>query len=149
MARSKKPRKKYKPKNIRVPLLVGVDSVYRPLERIVDQLERDGTINTSSRGTPMFQDINGLWFASAPAISGIIDFCEMYNRRHDKSLPILAMSELRIALDYSMPVFQRTLNAIKADVVVIRKELSLADPDDLLDILQQTRIKEQFDLIAA
>ena len=149
MARSQKPRKKYVPKDVRVPLLVGVDSVYRPLERIVDQLERDGTINTSARGTPMFQDINGLWFASAPAISGIVDFLEMYNRRHDKSLPILAMSELRIALDYSMPVWQHTLNRIKADVVVIRKELSLADPDDLLDILRQTQIKEAFELNAA
>lgn len=149
MARSQKPRKKYVPKDVRVPLLVGVDSVYRPLERIIEQIERDGTVNTSQRGTPMFQDINGLWFASAAAISGIVDFVEMYNRRHHTTLPILAMSELRIALDYAMPVFEHTLSRLKADLVVIRKELSLADPDDLVDILRQTQIKEQLDLIAA
>ena len=149
MARSQKPRKKYVPKDIRTPMLVGVDLVFRPLEAILDQIEHDGTINASRRGVPMFKAGDGIWYASGPAIEGIITHLEMYCTRHKKTLPLDALRELRIALDYDMPVFKRTIDGIKESLPIIRKELSFANPDDQVDLLTQAQIKEAFELNAA
>ncbi len=55
MAKSKKPRKPYRPRDVRTPMLVGTDLVLRPLEAIIEQIDRDGTVNASRRGVPIFQ----------------------------------------------------------------------------------------------
>ena len=147
MAQSQKPRKPYKPREIRAPMIVGTDLVLRPLEAIIDQIERDGTVNTSGKGVPMFQAGDGKWYDTADAIDGVIVHFEMYAMRHTIDLPLDALRELHVALKYQVPVFERTMTGLRHALPVLRRALALSDPDDAVDILTQAQIK--FELEAA
>lgn len=149
MAQSKKPRRPYKPRAVRTPMIVGTDLVMRPLEAIIDQISRDGTVDASSRGVPMFKASDGMWYDSAAAIEGIVWHFEMFAIRHKIELPIEPLRELHIALKYCVPVFERTVTGCKLALPELRRAMSLADPDEQLDILMQAQIKEQLQGVAA
>ncbi len=145
MAQSKKPRKPYKPRAVRTPMIVGTDLVLRPLERIIEQICIDGTTNVSRRGTPVFQNGSSEWFDSAEAIDGVILFCEMYAHRVQITMPLDAIRELSKAFRYCMPIFERTINGVNVAMPVLRRIISAADPEVVLDILRQTQIKIELD----
>lgn len=145
MGQSQKPRRKYRPKDVRTPMLVGTDLVLRPLERIIEQICIDGTTNVSRRGTPMFQNGSSEWFDTAEAIDGVILHLEMYSLRTGIAVPLDALRELHIAFKYAVPIFERTLDGVTAAMPVLRRIMSAADPDVMLDILRQTQIKIELD----
>ena len=149
MAQSKKPRKPYRARKIRTPMIVGADLVMRPLEQIVDQIERDGTVDASPKGVPMFKAGDGRWYDSAAAIEGVIWHFEMFSIRHNLTLPLDALRELHIALKYQVPVFERTVKGLKEAMPELRCAMSLADPEEQLDILLQAQIKEELQKVAA
>lgn len=148
MGQSQKPRRKYRPKDVRTPMLVGTDLVLRPLERIIEQIERDGTVNASRRGVPIFQQ-DGKWYETAAAIEGVIWHFETFAARHQIDLPLDALRELHTALKYLVPVFERTLTGVKAALPVLRRAMSLADPDEQIDILMGAQIRAEQERIAA
>ncbi|KAG0752367.1 hypothetical protein G6F22_021897 [Rhizopus arrhizus] len=73
MTHARKPRRKqYRPRAVRAPMLVATDLVLRPLEAIIDQINRDGTVHTDAKGIPQFRAGDGKWYESAGAIEGVI-----------------------------------------------------------------------------
>ena len=97
----------------------------------------------------MFKASDGMWYDSAAAIEGIVWHFEMFAIRHKIELPIEPLRELHIALKYCVPVFERTVTGCKLALPELRRAMSLADPDEQLDILMQAQIKEQLQGVAA
>ncbi|MBV7482484.1 hypothetical protein [Bordetella sp. BOR01] len=139
--REKRRNKPYRQRAKYAPMLVATDLVLRPLERIIDQLKRDGTAITDGKGYPVFQAGDGQWYPSADAIEGVIWHLEMYCTRHGRELPLGGLRDLHIALKYIKPVMESTLAKLDQDMPVLRRAMSMAKPDDQVDLLQQTRIK--------
>ncbi len=148
MARSQKPRHPHRIKAVRTPMIVGTDLVLRPLEQIIDQIERDGTVNVSAKGAAQFQSGDGQWYDTAAAIEGIVVHFEMFAMRHDLDLPLDALRELHVALKYCVPVFERTLTGLQHALPVLRRAMATACPDDQVDILTQSMIKFEFEKTA-
>lgn len=89
----------------RLPMLIKAQQTLAPLEAIIDQIERDGTITTDARGTPIFHCVaDGEWYASAPAISGMADFFDMWATRHGSPFKAAALRQLANRLDVGMPI---------------------------------------------
>ncbi|MFY1847923.1 hypothetical protein [Achromobacter dolens] len=84
MTHARKPRRKqYRPRPARLPMLIKAQQTLAPLEAIIDQIDRDGTVTTNARGVPIFLCLeDGEWYASAPAIAGMADFFDMWATRH-------------------------------------------------------------------
>ncbi|CAP41281.1 hypothetical protein [Bordetella petrii] len=143
--REKRRNKPYRPRAVHTPMLVATDLVLRPLEQIIDQLERDGTVTTDAKGYAVFQAGDGQWYPSDEAIEGVIWHFEMFCTRHGRELPLDGLRELHIALHYIKPVMESTVVKLKDAMPVLRRAMAMADPDDQLDLLQQTRIKAEME----
>ena len=102
-------------KPIPVPMIVKMNTVLSPLEDILDQLERDGTVNTDERGTPIFKAApENAWFAMVPALLGVVDMFGMWAKRHNKTFDLTALEQLAHKLEYGMPVTERDTGAVRA-----------------------------------
>lgn len=134
--------KRYVPRPVRTPMLVGADLVLRPLMQIIDQIELHGTVDTDARGVPQFLASDGRWYDSASAIEGVIWHFEMMATRHSLALPLDGLRELHIALKFLVPVRESTLIKLRSDMPKLQRALALGNPDDQIDLVQQTRIKE-------
>jgi hypothetical protein len=126
-------------------MLVGSDLVLRPLQQIIDQIEMHGTVDVDGRGTPQFLAGDGRWYEAAPAIEGVIWHFEMMATRHNLALPLDGLRELHIALKYLVPIQQSTLIKLRSDMPRLQRAMASGDPEDQIDILQQTRIKAEME----
>jgi len=138
----KRRNKPYRPRPVAVPMIVGASLVFGPLLAVIDQIEREGTITVSRKGTAMFQDGDGNWYATAPALKGLIDQCEMWCVRHDKTLPLASVRELTRLVEYTMNIPESLMLRLRRDLPVLQGALARADAEDMLDILRQVEIKE-------
>lgn len=132
--------KRYVPKAIRTPMIVGTDLVLRPLEAIVDRLEIDGTVDVDGKGNPVFQAGDGEWYDAAGAIEGVHKHFDMFATRHKLTLPLDCLRELSIAFRYCVPVQQSTMQKLRTALPALRRAMSMADPDEQVDLLRQTQI---------
>lgn len=123
------------------PMRVGAEIVMRPLEQLFDELERTGSVSVIARGFPQFLACDGHWYEAAPAIEGLIWHFEMWSTRHGKELPLQLLRDLHVALHYLVPIQKQTVDALRDALPALRRVMALGQPDDQIDLLQQTRIK--------
>lgn len=148
MSRSQKPRKPYKQKSIRTPMIVGASLVISPLESIVNQISNDGTVDVR-QGVPQFMATDGLYYPTTPAIEGVIYHFEIIEMRHGIKLPLEPLRQFRIALEYCVPITESLLEKLKDSLTVLRKTLSYGDAVEQLDILRNAQIKFEMERLAA
>lgn len=123
------------------PMMVGAEIVMRPLEQLFDELDRTGKISVNERGFPEFLACDGYRYEAAPAIEGLIWHFEMWETRHGKTLPLQPLRDLHVALHYLVPIQERTVEALRQTLPILRNVMATGKPEDQIDLLQQTRIK--------
>lgn len=123
------------------PMIVGAEIVMRPLEQLFDELDRTGKVSVNARGYPDFLACDGYRYEAAPAIEGLIWHFEMWEIRHGKALPLQPLRDLHVALHYLVPLQERTVEALRQTLPVLRNVMATGKPEDQVDLLQQTRIK--------
>lgn len=125
----------------RLPMLIKTQQTLAPLEAIIDQIERDGTVTVDARGVPVFHCVaDGEWYASAPAIAGMADFFDMWATRHGREFKATALRQLAKRLDVGMPIDGPLMAALHAEIPALRRIGAGLTHDDATDLLQQTRI---------
>ncbi|WP_156337361.1 hypothetical protein [Achromobacter aegrifaciens] len=125
----------------RLPMLIKTQQTLAPLESIIDQIERDGTVTTDDRGVPIFHCVaDGEWYASAPAINGMADFFDMWATRHGRAFKAVALRQLAKRLEVGMPIDGPLMAALRAEIPSLRRIGASLDQADATDLLQQTRI---------
>lgn len=134
----------------RLPMLIKTPQTLAPLEAIIDQIQRDGTVTVDARGVPIFHCVaDGEWYASAPAILGMADFFDMWATRHGREFKAVALRQLAKRLEVGMPVDAPLLAALHAEIPTLRRIGAGLDQDDATDLLQQTRILAELDAARA
>ncbi|MFY4005988.1 hypothetical protein [Achromobacter denitrificans] len=152
MTHARKPRrnKRYVPRVARLPMLIKTQQTLAPLESIIDQIERDGTVTVDARGLPIFHCVaDGEWYASAPAIAGMADFFDMWATRHGSQFKATALRQLAKRLEVGMPIDAPLMAALHAELPSLRRIGAGLDQDDATDLLQQTRILAELDAARA
>lgn len=151
MARSKKPRKPYRPawNGGGVKLRTEpwkVDAVFRPLETILDELGRDGTVTTTAAGVPIFRDRNdGCWYETAPAVEGVACAFEIHGMRQCRAVPVEALLLLARKLRYAMPIDEADVEAARRDLVALRAEAMQMTAAYARDLVRTTQVRIEFD----
>lgn len=133
---------------VHAPMVVGAELVMRPLEQIIEQIATHGTVDVDERGHPQFMAADGHWYESAGAIEGVVWHFEMLETRRQVALPLEGLRDLHIALKYLVPIRETTMAKLAHEIPVLRAALAQGDPEEQLDILQQTRIKAEFEGLA-
>ena len=142
---SKKRNKQYRRRPVRCPLLVGAALVFGPITAVLDQLENDGTLTTSSRGVPMFQDGDGRWYETSAALEGVIDHIDMWCARHGRTLPLDSLRELRRLIEYAMNIPASLMVRLRCDLPVLQAVMARGNSDDMVDLLTQVQIKTELE----
>ncbi|MBD9476460.1 hypothetical protein IB268_26350 [Achromobacter sp. ACM01] len=125
----------------RLPMLIKTQQTLAPLESLIDQIDRDGTVTTDDRGVPIFHCVaDGEWYASAPALAGMADFFDMWAVRHGRAFKAGALRQLAKRLEVGMPIDMPLLAALRAEIPTLRRIGAGLDQADATDLLQQTRI---------
>lgn len=149
----KKRSKGYKPgrmagDNIKLKLQPWkVSAVMNPLIAIVDQLERDGTIDVADKGVAVFKDANdGHWYDSAVAIAGVVEAYEIHERRHGVDLHLDGLRKLGKALEYGMPIDAHQTAAARVSLAHIRAATLEMTAGYARDLIKDFQIKEGLEL---
>lgn len=153
MAGTKKPRKAYhKTWNSGGVLLKSqpwkLRAVFSPLESILDQLERDGTVDCAANGVPVFKDENdGIWYCTVSALNGVIDAYEIHERRFNRNLHLEALRQLSNKLKYSMPLFESDTKAARECMARMRLETAQMTADYAKQLIKDFQIKEALEKV--
>ncbi|WP_143218651.1 hypothetical protein [Achromobacter xylosoxidans] len=125
----------------RLPMLIKTQQTLAPLEAIIDQIQREGTVTIDTRGVPVFYCVaDGEWYASAPAIAGMADFFDMWAVRHGRAFKATALRQLAKRLEVGMPVDAPLMAALHAEIPALRRIGAGLTQDDASDLLRQTQI---------
>ena len=155
MAGNKRPRKQHRPSwNAGGVLLKSepwkLRAVFRPLECILDQLERDGTVDVTPSGVPIFKDSgDGNWYCTVTALNGVIEAYEIHERRHQRPLNLEALRVLSNKLKYGMPIFDSDTKSARGCLDRMRSETMLMTADYAKQLIKDFQIKEALERVAA
>lgn len=117
---------------------------FRPLDRVLDQIEADGEIETA-RGYPVFQDDRG-WYEIAPAVEGIVDFHEIIQHRTGRPIdlgPLRTLaSRLKNGVLLDLADIKRTRQCIAA-CKTHAASLTIAEASDILNSIRISWVLEK------
>ena len=153
MAGNKKPRKTHRKTwnagGIKLKAQpIKMKAVFGPLESILDQLERDGTVDCANNGAPVFKDeVDSHWYCTVSALNGVIDAYEIHERRHGRTLNLAPLRILSNKLKYGMPVFEVDTAAARACLNRMRVETMQMTSDYAKQLINDFQIKEALEKI--
>ena len=127
-----------------------VAAVFNPLEAIINQLEREGTIDVAGDGTAIFKDaIDGHWYDSSVAISGCVEAYEIHERRHNRDLQLDPLRQLANMLKYGMPITSTNTAAARACLSRMRAETIEMTSDYAKQLIKDFQIMEELQKVTA
>lgn len=119
-----------------------VAAVFGPLEAVIAQIEQSGTVTADGQGTPIFKDGNdGCWYATVPAIEGIVDAYQTHEVRSGRPMPLDRLRQFARKLEYASPLTLADCAAVKEDIAVLRRETMSMTIDYASSLVTTTQIK--------
>ncbi|MFJ2989971.1 hypothetical protein ACIPF8_19060 [Collimonas sp. NPDC087041] len=149
MTATKKRNKPYRAKslgeNIKLKMQPWkVNAVFGPLLAIIDQLEQDGTIDTTARGQAVYCDrSDGVWYDSSIAIMGVVEAYEIHERRTGCVLTLDPLRQLANKLKYAAPVFPADTLAVRECLSRMRTETIEMTAGYARDLIKDFQIMEE------
>lgn len=127
MAGNKRAKKAYRPRpqgDVKLSTQPWrVAAMFGPLEAVIRQIEESGTVTTDVQGMPIFKDANdGTWYATCPAIEGVIDAYATHEIRSGRAMPLDSLRRFAKKLEYSSPLTDEDCAAVKRDLITLRRE---------------------------
>lgn len=143
----KRRNKKYQPKPTRAAnTTLTAFFMLAPVSSILAQIDTEGTISTSEDGTPLYLDVEyGVWEEACPAILAILEFFEMFDRRHQAGLPLARLDQFYRFLSGGLTLPETLVEGLKRDLKILNQALVQADPTDIVDLTRQLTIKVEMD----
>lgn len=102
------------------PTLVQIMTIFAPADRIIEELEQDGTVSVNERGAPVFED-EGEWHEIAPALNGWIGLWERLIVKCRLSLDLEPLRKLSNKLAYGVELAPSDVAQAKAVIQECRR----------------------------
>lgn len=122
-----------------------VTMVFGPIERILHQIETDGTINVAGRQVVFYEDGNAGWYDAIAALRGVIQFHELAASRHNLPIDLQAMTKFANKLDAGMLIFDRDIAAVRACITDCKRQALQLRVSQAQDIVDTIRISMEMD----
>ena len=124
--------------------MVKSRDVLDPVEAIIEQIERDGTVTQTVKGMPIFKTPDGHYASTVDSLLGLIHAFELCETRFKTSLPLEPLREFCRGLPYDWPVTESMLARMKLSLVALRQFLNWANDAKMADIVQTVQIADEF-----
>lgn len=144
MPRSARPRKKHRPVLVKTPMMVKSRDVLAPIEAIIEQIERDGTVTQTVKGMPIFKTPDGHYASTVDSLHGLIHAFELCETRFRTQLPLEPLREFCRGLPCDWPVTESLLARLKMSLVALRKFLNRVDEAEMARVVQTVQIADEF-----
>ncbi len=135
-------RRQYRPPrevNVPAPMMLKIQLVLAPLEAIIDEIERDGTVDTIN-GTPVFRALGDeSWYASHPAIIGIVELFEEWCRRTGRTVEVRGLKRLANKLQASMPLAESDISDVRREMVGLRRAVMQMTHAEAIELVEWTQ----------
>lgn len=125
-------------------MMIKSRDVLAPIEAVIEQIERDGTVTCGPKGMPIFRTPEGHYASTVYALQGLIHAFELCETRFRTSLPLEPLREFCRGLPYDWPVTESMLARLKMSLVALRQFLNWADEAVMGDIVQTVQIADEF-----
>ncbi|MFZ6655915.1 hypothetical protein [Undibacterium sp. TJN19] len=150
MASKKREKKKYVPRDSTKCLFKTqpwrLNAVFDPLLAIVHQLERDGTVDVSANGTPMFKDVvDGYWYDSAYAIMGVVDAYEIHEKRAGVTIDLSPLRLIATKLQNDQGITDMDVQQARSCFERMRKAAMSMTLGYAAELIRDTQIQEAAD----
>lgn len=116
-------------------------AVFSPLEQILTQLEKDGTVDVAGRQVVFREDMRGGWYDMVAALRGVIDFHELAEQLHGVPANVEAMRKFANKLEASMPIFEQDLAAVRECIRSCWKQAMTLRVSQATSIVDTVRIR--------
>lgn len=121
------------------PTLPQIVSVFAPVDRIIIELERDGTINVNAQGVPVFLD-GGEWHEVCPALNGWIELWDRMIAKYSIHLDLEPLRKLHKKLLYASPLLENDVSSAKATISQCRKLYRGMDCDAVASVARTQQV---------
>ena len=154
MPASRRPRHKRQQKTTGRQLLLTqpwkIKMVFAPLESILDQLERDGTVTVvhegDQKGMPVFKiDGDREWYATGPALRGLTQAFYAHGVRTGKALPVNEIDRFADMLEAGKKVRAQDIQQVRSAMAVLKKEAQYFTVDYAQDLIKTVQVSEQLE----
>ncbi len=155
MSGTKKPRKQYRPSWNRGNAMLRhqpwkVAAVFGSVEKIIEQLDTDGTITTDEDGMPLFRDdFDGCFYAMAPSLRGLTDAFDLHSTRNNRPTTTAGLLALLAKLEAKEEVDDDDIAKARASVGMMRAEAMNFSAHYADRIVRDTQIKLELEGLAA
>lgn len=146
MGKPKKKRdKRYVPKPISKwtlsHRLCKANFILQPLERLIEGLEVEGTVDTINGKVVVFDRFRNEWYEVAPAIRGFLDVFDIINRRHGAGIDISLIGQLAARLEYGAPITPKETERAKLGLAQIRTVIRSLPAEALVNAINDADLK--------
>ena len=121
-------------------------AVFLPLEKIIDRIAIDGTVQVAGRQVVFKEAAYGKeWYDAVEALRGIIDFHRMANEKYPVKADYAALEKLVNRLDAGAMIFDSDLPAIRASINSCKRQALSLRVSQAASLVQDVQISVQFD----
>lgn len=116
-----------------------IAAVFGPIERILAQLEIDGTIEVAGRQVVFKEDSRNGWYDAVEALRGVIEFHQLAQSRHDHPANVDALIKFANKLEAGAPIFEADLDQVRADIASCMRQamqLRVSQAEDIVQTIQ-------------
>ena len=123
-----------------------VFAVFAPVERIINRISIDGTVQVAGRHVVFKEAAYGKeWYDAVAALRGIIDFHRMANERYPVKADTAALEKLANRLDAGAMIFDADLPLILKSIASCKRQALSLRVSQAASLVQDVQISVQFD----
>lgn len=119
--------------------------VWSPLETVLDQLERDGTVDTVGRQIVFREDMRGGQYDLVAALRGVVEFHQLASSRHGLPVDVSALDKFANKLESGSPIFEQDLAAVRETIVACKRQAMRLRVSEAADIVDTVRVSAEID----
>jgi hypothetical protein len=119
--------------------------VWAPLETVLAQIERDGTVDAEGQRIVFREDMRGGRYDLVEALRGVIEFHELAASRHGLPVDVSALVRFANKLDAGSPLFESDISAVREAITACKRQALNLRQSWAQDILDTVRISAEID----
>lgn len=119
--------------------------VWSPLETVLDQIEKDGTVDTDGKHIVFKEDMRGGKYDLVAALRGVIQFHELAEKLHGVPAQVDALRKFANKLDASMPIFEQDIADVRECIRSCWKQALTLRVSQATSIVDTVRISAEME----
>ena len=139
MAKSKKPKKKYRPREVFIPSILNAHFTFQPFEDALKRMLETGEMEIDEVGIPIYKDTYGKAQSFESGLKIYIRFISVYSECVQLNIDTKPFEVLMVALREGYVVEEENIEEVMACFKTCRELVAITAPRTMTLLMQQVR----------